>query len=296
MMGCIRKFEYQAPRTLEEALEILGAHRNKAGILAGGTDLVVQLKQGVKRPACVVDVKKIPELNVLDWNPEEGLRIGAAVPISRILTFPVVRERYSILAQACSGMGSTQLRNRATLGGNVCNAAPSADSAPALLCLGAGATLASGKGSRVISLEEFFLSPGETVRLDTELLVEIRIPTPEAFSAGSYLKHATRERMDIAVVGVASFLTFSTPDRELKSIRIALGAVAPRPVRATRAEDVLTKTSFGRQAVEAAAEQAADEAEPISDVRGSLEYRREIVRVLTRRSLSKACESLGINI
>jgi carbon-monoxide dehydrogenase medium subunit len=296
MMGCIKKFEYQAPRSLGEALEILDQCGEKAGVLAGGTDLIVQMKQGLKRPACIVDVKKIPELNVLDWKPEDGLRIGAAVPISRLLALPVVLEKYEVLAQACSGIGSMQLRNRATLGGNICNAAPSADSAPGLLCLGAKAALASSKGLRVISLEDFFLGPGETARSKREILVEILIPTPESLSAGCYLKHSTRERMDIAVAGVAAFLTLSTPGRGLKAARIALGAVAPRPMRAPKAEVLLTTNHFDRQGVEAAAGQAANEAAPISDLRGSAEYRREIVRVLARRTLNKACESLGVTI
>jgi carbon-monoxide dehydrogenase medium subunit len=296
MMGCIKKFEYQAPRSLGEALEILDQCGEKAGVLAGGTDLIVQMKQGLKRPACIVDVKKIPELNVLDWKPEDGLRIGAAVPISRLLALPVVLEKYEVLAQACSGIGSMQLRNRATLGGNICNAAPSADSAPALLCLGAKAALASSKGLRVISLEDFFLGPGETARSKREILVEILIPTPESLSAGCYLKHSTRERMDIAVAGVAAFLTLSTPGRGLKAARIALGAVAPRPMRAPKAEVLLTTNHFDRQGVEAAAAQAANEAAPISDLRGSAEYRREIVRVLARRTLNKACESLVVTI
>ena len=296
MAGSIKNFEYQAPRSLDLALDILDQHGEKAGVLAGGTDLIVQMKQGVKRPVCIVDVKKIPELNVLDWKPEDGLHIGAAVPISRLLTLPVVWEKYAVLAQACSGIGSMQLRNRATLGGNICNAAPSADSAPALLCLGAKVALGSGKGLRIISLADFFLAPGETVRLKQELLVEILIPAPESLSAGCYLKHGTREKMDIAVAGVASFLSLSTPDRKVKAVRIALGAVAPRPMRASQAEALLTKNHFDRQGIEAAAEQAAKEAEPISDLRGSAEYRRQMVKVLTRRTLNKACESLGVNI
>lgn len=296
MTGSIKKFDYRAPRSLKQALEILDHHGEEARVLAGGTDLIVQMKQGTTHPACVVDVKKIPELNVLDWKLEDGLHIGAAVPISRLLTLPVVWEKYNILAQACSGIGSMQLRNRATIGGNICNAAPSADSAPPLLCLRAKAVMFSSKGVRAIPMEDFFLAPGKTARDNRELLVEIVIPTPESLSSGCYLKHGTREKMDIAVAGVASFLSLSAQDRKLKAVRIALGAVAPRPMRAPRAEAILTKNLLNRQNIEAAAEQAANEAEPISDLRGSAEYRREIVKVLTRRTLSKACESLGVTI
>jgi aerobic carbon-monoxide dehydrogenase medium subunit len=296
MMGSIKNFEYLAPRSLKQAFEILDRHEEAASVLAGGTDLVVQMKQGVAHPACVVDVKKIPDLNVLDWNLEDGLHIGAAVPISRLLSLPVVWEKYNILAQACSGIGSMQLRNRATVGGNICNAAPSADSASPLLCLGAKVVMVSSKGLRTIPMEDFFLAPGKTARIHRELLVEIVIPTPESLSSGCYLKHGTREKMDIAVAGVASFLSLSAQDRKLKAVRIALGAVAPRPMRAPRAEAILTKNLLNRQNIEAAAEQAANEAEPISDLRSSAEYRREIVKVLTRRTLNKACESLGVTI
>jgi CO/xanthine dehydrogenase FAD-binding subunit len=296
MMGCINRFEYQAPRSLKQALEILDHHGEEARVLAGGTDLIVQMKQGTVHPACIVDVKKIPELNVLDWKPEDGLHIGAAVPISRFLAFPVVWDKFNILAQACSGIGSMQIRNRATLGGNISNAAPSADSAPPLLCLGAKAVMASSKGLRAIPLEDFFLAPGETARNNRELLVKIVVPTPGSLSAGCYVKHGTREKMDIAVAGVASFLSLSTQDRKLKAVRIALGAVGPRPMRASQAEVVLTKNLLNREGIEAAAVQAAKEAEPISDLRSSAEYRRELVKVLTRRTLNKACESLGVTI
>jgi carbon-monoxide dehydrogenase medium subunit len=296
MMGSVKNVEYLAPRSLNQALDILDRHGEQASVLAGGTDLIVQMKQGMVHPACIVDVKKIPELNVLDWKPEDGLHIGAAVPIRRLLALPVVWEKYNILAQACSGIGSMQLRNRATIGGNICNAAPSADSAPPLLCLRAKAVMFSSKGVRGIPLEDFFLAPGETARINRELLVEIVIPTPESLSSGCYLKHGTREKMDIAVAGVASFLSLSAQDRKLKAVRIALGAVAPRPMRAPQTEAILTKNLLNRQNIEAAAEQAANEAEPISDLRGSAEYRREIVKVLTRRTLNKACESLGVTI
>jgi carbon-monoxide dehydrogenase medium subunit len=292
MMGSVKNVEYLAPRSLNQALDILDRHGEQASVLAGGTDLIVQMKQGMVHPACIVDVKKIPELNVLDWKPEDGLHIGAAVPIRRLLALPVVWEKYNILAQACSGIGSMQLRNRATIGGNICNAA----SAPPLLCLRAKAVMFSSKGVRGIPLEDFFLAPGETARINRELLVEIVIPTPESLSSGCYLKHGTREKMDIAVAGVASFLSLSAQDRKLKAVRIALGAVAPRPMRAPQTEAILTKNLLNRQNIEAAAEQAANEAEPISDLRGSAEYRREIVKVLTRRTLNKACESLGVTI
>jgi carbon-monoxide dehydrogenase medium subunit len=189
-----------------------------------------------------------------------------------------------------------QIKNRGTIGGNICNAAPSADSAPPLLCLGAKVVLASSRAFRSIALDNFFLAPGKNALAADELLVEIEIPTPPAQSAGCYLRHTTREEMDIAVAGVASFLTSAPEKGRLKSARIALGAVAPTPLRAHGAEAVLVNKTVTPALVERAAEQAVREAGPISDLRGSAEYRRELVRVLVRRTLKKACQEIGIEI
>jgi CO/xanthine dehydrogenase FAD-binding subunit len=292
----IGKFKYQAPDSLPEALKILETPGPAGKILAGGTDLILQMKQGIFRPVSVVDVKQIPELNRLDWDLPGGLRLGAAVPLSRLLAFPALPKAFSILLQACSLIGSWQIKNRGTIGGNLCNAAPSADSAPPLLCLGARVVLASHKATRTMALEDFFLAPGKTALNEDELLVEIEVPNPPTPSAGSYLRHTTREEMDISVAGVASFLTISPENGRLLSARIALGAVAPTPLRASGAESILVGKMVTPKMIEQAAEQAAEEAKPISDLRGSSDYRRELVRVLTRRTLRSACEELGIEV
>ncbi len=292
----IGKFEYKKPGSLRTTLRILNNKGADARILAGGTDLILQIKQGQISPSLVLDVKNVPELNRLDWNEDRGLRIGAAVPLSKLLTFVAISERYSILAQACSVIGSMQIRNRGTIGGNICNAAPSADSAPALLCLGARAIVASKNGNRKINLDDFFMAPGKTSIGADELLVEIEVPTPPAHSAGCYMRHTTREEMDIAVAGVASFLTMSPRSKKLKEVRIALGAVAPTPLRVHGAEALLIGKPVTERIIEEVAEEAAEEAKPISDIRASAEYRRELVKVLTRRTLRKSCEMLGIEI
>ncbi len=292
----IGKFEYKQPGSLRTTLRILNNKGADARILAGGTDLILQIKQGQISPSLVLDVKNVPELNRLDWNEDRGLRIGAAVPLSKLLTFVAISERYSILAQACSVIGSMQIRNRGTIGGNICNAAPSADSAPALLCLGARAIVASKNGNRKINLDDFFMAPGKTSIGADELLVEIEVPTPPAHSAGCYMRHTTREEMDIAVAGVASFLTMSPRSKKLKEVRIALGAVAPTPLRVHGAEALLIGKPVTERIIEEVAEKAAEEAQPISDIRASAEYRRELVKVLTRRTLRKSCEMLGIEI
>jgi len=292
----IGKFQYRAPSSLPEVLKILETKEGIVKVLAGGTDLMLLMKQGLVCPSLVVDVKQVPELNRLEWSAKEGLRLGAAVPLSRLLAFNGLPKEFGILWQACSLIGSIQIKNRGTIGGNICNAAPSADSAPPLLCLGAKVVLASSRAFRTMALDDFFLAPGKNALTDDELLVEIDIPTPLAHSAGCYLRHTTREEMDIAVAGVASFLTSTPEKRRLQSARIALGAVAPTPLRARKAEAVLLGKTITPALITQAAEQAAGEINPISDVRGSAEYRRELVRVLVRRTLRKACKELGIEV
>ena len=292
----IGQFEYRKPGSLRETLRLLknkGAHIK---VMAGGTDLILQIKQGQISPSLVLDVKNVPELNRLEWNEAGGLHIGAAVPLSKLLASAIVSERFNILAQACSVIGSMQIRNLGTVGGNICNAAPSADLAPALLCLGARAIVASNTGTRKVNLDDFFVAPGETIMGSNELLIEIEVPTPPAHSAGCYMRHTTREEMDIAVAGVASFLTMSPRSKKLKEVRIALGAVAPTPLRAHDAEALLIGKAVTQRIIEEVAEKAAEEANPISDIRASAEYRRELVKVLTRRTLQKSCEMLGIEI
>ena len=292
----IGKFEYKAPDSLPELLKILETETLGGKMLAGGTDLILQMKQGLVRPSVVVDVKKIPELNQIEWSEEEGLHIGAAVSFKRLLAFTESPKELGVLFQACSLIGSVQIKNRGTIGGNICNAAPSADSAPALLCLGASVVLASGKGARTIPLNDFFLGPGKTALADDELLVEIEVPAPPALSAGCYLRHTTREEMDIAVAGAASFLALAPHEKYVKTARIALGAVAPTPMRARGAEAILTGKTITREIIEEAAESAALEASPISDLRGSEGYRRELIRVLVRRTLIRISEELGLTI
>ena len=276
---------------MEEALSLLASHRENAKILAGGTDLAVQMKYGRTQPAVLVDVKKVPELNRLESDCEKGLFIGAAVPFTRLVSFPAVLSDYALLYEACSLIGSFQLRSRATIGGNICNAAPSADSAPVLLCLEARAIAAKTGGARTIPLRDFFVGSGKTQLSPEELLVGIEIPAPPKPSSGAYLRHIPRQDMDIAVVGVSSFLVFDPAGGRCLGARIALGAVAPTPMRAAAAESVLGGRSLTKEIIDEAAQRAAAEARPISDVRGSASYRREIVRVLTRRTLEKAADA-----
>jgi carbon-monoxide dehydrogenase medium subunit len=290
----MKGFKYYAPNSLEEALSLLNNQMEKVKVLAGGTDLIVQMKNGNPRPAIIVDAKKIPELNRLDWDDGKSLYIGAAVPLSKIITYPPVMQKFSILYQACSIIGSMQLRNRGTIGGNICNAAPSADSAPPLICLGAKAIVAQLEGTRIVPLDSFFQEPGKTALAPNELLVEIEVPAPPNHSSGCYLRHTPRQDMDIAVVGVASFLIISKQKKQCQEARIVLGAVAPTPIRVPQAESILAGRVLTDEAIEEAAERAMEAARPISDIRGSAEYRKEIIKVLTRRTLYRAWETQRI--
>jgi carbon-monoxide dehydrogenase medium subunit len=284
----VKEFEYYGPASLDEVLSLLERHGGDAKVLAGGTDLMVQMKSGKVSPAVVIDIKKVPELQRLEWDYDRGLFIGAAVSISRMASLPAIASRYELLLEACSLIGSFQLRSRATVGGNICNGAPSADSAPPLLSLEARAIAVKRGATRTIPLSDFFLGPGKTALTPVELLAGIEIPTPPVPSSGAYLRHIPRQEMDIAVAGVSSFLLFEADGESCREARIALGAVAPTPVRARAAEAVLQGAKLTEEVLREASERAAAEARPITDVRGSASYRREIVGVLTRRTLGQA--------
>ena len=218
-----------------------------------------------------------------------GLTIGAAATVRAVETSAVVRAKYPVLAYAASTLASIQIRNLATVAGNICRASPSADMPPALLVLDAAVVLAGPAGERVVPLAEFFTGPGRTVRQPNELLTEIRVPPPQPHSGAAYIKHSPRRAMDLAVVGVAAAVTLQ--DGLCRNVRIALGAVAATPRRAREAEAVLEGCEPTAARLEEAARVAATECSPISDVRGSADYRREMVRVNTARALQQALEA-----
>ncbi len=290
----MKDFEYYAPDSLNHALSLMERHSGSAMVLAGGTDLIVQMKRGRAHPDVLVDVKKIPDLARLEWDEEGGLFLGAAVPLARIAVFAPLASRYGFLRDACSSIGSLQLRSRGTMGGNICNGAPSADSAPPLLCLAARAVVARLGATRVLPLADFFAGPGKTTLAPDELLVGLEIPPPPLHSSGSYLRHIPRQEMDIAAAGVAAFLVLSPENGLCRDARIALAAVAPTPIRVPEAEAILLGTSLTADVIERAAACAAAAAHPISDMRGSAEYRRELVRVLTKRAIATASNGIRL--
>jgi len=278
----MRAFEYFAPRSLAEATEVLAKYQGEARTVAGGTDLLLKMKAGRLSPKAIVNIKRIPELRGLTFNSH--LTLGALTTLEEIKQSSIIRERYPALSDAAATMASVQIRNLATVGGNMCNAAPSADLAPILIALNAAARLAGFKGERRIPLEDFFTGPGTTVLAPGELLVSLEVPPPAGPSV--YLKHSPREHMDIAVVGIGLALRGYNPlSQECAEPRVVLGAVAPVPLRARRAEAELTGGPLAAERIDRAAKIAAEEAKPIDDVRGSAWYRRRMVAVLTRRGL-----------
>jgi CO/xanthine dehydrogenase FAD-binding subunit len=286
----VRRFELALPRNVDEVLRVLRERGPDAKLLAGGTDLLPQMKNGLLKPACVVDLSGVERVRTLQADAR-GLRVGAAVSARALERDAPTQRTYTSLAESGALVGSVQVRNLATLGGNLCNAAPSADMAPPLLALDAEAVIAGPKGERRIPIADFFTGVRRTVLAPDELLVELVVPAPGPRSGGQYLRHTPRRELDIAVVGVASQLTLS--DGVCSKARIALAAVAPVPLRARAAEQALEGKPVTAEAIERAAELAVGVAKPISDQRGSADYRRHLVRVLTRRTLRTALTRAG---
>jgi CO/xanthine dehydrogenase FAD-binding subunit len=280
------KFEYLAPTTLEDALSLLSKYKAKAKVIAGGTDLVPKLKRReTGAPEYVIDIKSIPGLDKIKPNGS-GLNIGALATIGAVESSAIIQQKFSILAQAARSMASPQVRNRGTIAGNICNAVPSADSAPALLTLGARLKLISQKGERVVGIEQFFTGPNQTVLTNDEVLAEIQLPNMPPKSKGVYLKLSPRRAMDLAIVGVAAVVI--PQDGICQDIRLALGAVAPTPIRTKEAEEMLKGQKLDDSSIAKAAKTAAGEAKPIDDHRASAEYRRDMVEVLVKRAIKQA--------
>jgi carbon-monoxide dehydrogenase medium subunit len=285
----LRPFDYHAPRTLPEAVALLRELGEFARPIAGGTDLVVQMKEGGTRfpyPDMVVSLAAIDEMRAIEFDPSSGLRIGATARLADIAASPDVRSTYAALAEGAGIVGSIQTMNMGTIGGNVCNAAPSADTAPALLIYEAEAVIAGREGRRNVPVSDFFRGPGQTVLEQGELLAEIRLPVPPPGTGAAYQRHTPRKQMDIAVVGVAASLTLV--GGAISRALIGLGAVAPTPVRATQAETLLVGREPSETAFAEAAQAAPDECSPIDDIRGSADFRRHLARVMTERMLAEA--------
>ncbi len=284
----MQDFEYNTPRTLSEAVALMAEKGEASRPLAGGTDILVQLRGGRRRVERIVDVKHVPELNEMTFSRESGLVLGAAVPCYRLYQDPEISEAYPGIMDAASMIGGIQIQGRATLGGNLCNAAPSADGIPPLIVQGGKCVIAGPHGTREIAVEDFCTAPGRNVLQDGELLVSMRIPAPSAGSGARYLRFIPRNEMDIAVAGVGSWVQLSPDNRSFVSARVALASVAPTPLLVEDAGARLAGREVSKEAIEDAAQAAMDAARPISDMRGTVQQRRHLVGVLTRRTLEGA--------
>ncbi len=285
------EFNYYKASTLREALELVDRLEDFK-VIAGGTDLVMDLRIGRYKPRNIVDISEIKEL---DYIVDEGdyVRIGALAKLQNIMESPIVRTKAPVLAEAIYQMASWQIRNVATIGGNLCNASPAADTAPPLMVLEAKLKLVSKDGERIVPVTEFFLGPRKTVLKKNELLAEIIVPY-EKDAGSSMIKLGRRSAFTLSIVAVATLV--KVENGKFKDVRVALNSVAPKPVRARSVEEALKGKEVSLEAIEEASKLVVNDISPISDVRASAEYRREMSIILTRDSLLKSLERIGYRI
>jgi carbon-monoxide dehydrogenase medium subunit len=286
----LNNFDYVAPATLAEATAALANGKGTARVLAGGTDLIVQLREHLREADVVVDVKRIGELNELSYSPSTGLRLGAAVPCYRIYEHAEIAAAYPALADAARIVGGWQIQSRASVGGNLCNSSPAGDTIGPLIALDARCLIAGPKGTREVNAAEFCIAPGKNVLQRGELLATLVFPPPAAGSGSAYQRFIPRNEMDIAVVGAASWVKLASGRKTIEQARIGLCAIAPTPKFAEEASRFLAGKPATEETFAAAGELAKKVASPISDMRGTAEYRRHLVGVLTKRTLAAALE------
>ncbi len=274
-------FEYFVPSTPEETAALLAKYKD-ATILAGGTDLFIKMKQGLIEPKVIIRVK---QPSFIEERPD-GFHIGAATKLRTIEKSQVMTERFRALFEAIRLVGSVQIRYMATLGGNLCNASPAADTAPPLLVMGAEVKMLSANGARTVALKEFFLGPGKTMLSKSEMLTEIHIPSPRAHTGTSFIR-LSRASMDIAKISIAVMLQLDT-NKRISDAKIALGSVAPTPIMANESADLLTGNRLTRETLNRVSHSVADEIRPITDIRGTAEYRKDVSHVITRDAIEVA--------
>jgi len=284
------RFEYHEPSTLEEALRLMSELGGNARVLAGGTDLLVRMKLKIDKPTHVISLARVPGMGEIIPRNGHAVSIGSAVTASALAGHELMRDRFAPLALAASRLGAPMIRNRATIGGNLVNARPAADLPPPCMVLNAELKLKSAAGERQVSVNEFFLGPGETIIEPHELLLSVHVETPPPWSGGSYIKLGARKTLEISMVNVATLLTLESPDGPIVDARIALGAVAPTPVRAYEAEQLLIGEQPSEELFRRAGEVGVGLCSPITDHRGTMEYRCMMIEVLTKRALLSALE------
>ena len=279
----MRSFAFFEPTTIEEASSLLAQNDDEATILAGGTDLLIGLKDHIETPKSVISLAQIPGLDGIMYDESTGLSIGGMTKMRSIEQSSIIRNRYTALAEGASEVGSIQIRNLATLAGNICNASPAADTVAALLVFGAQVEIAGTYGKRTVPIRDFFLGPGESTLKRDEIVTGFICPPRPASSGSYYIKQKIREVMDLAFIGVAASLQLTSG--VVEDVKIGLAAVAPTPIRATDAEDILKGNPLTEAILNEAASAASAQSSPISDLRCSADYREEMVRVLTKRTI-----------
>ena len=284
----MQDFEYVAPTTLEDAVRLMAESGPRAKALAGGTDILIQLRSGRFQIDRLVDVKNVPELNELSCSEANGLTVGAAVPCCLIYEDETVQQLYPGLVDAAFLIGGIQIQGRATIGGNLCNSSPSGDTIPALIALEAICNVAGPNGSRSFPVEEFCTGPGRNQLQEGELLVSLDFPSPKPNSGAAFLRFIPRNEMDIAIANSGVSVVLDDAKEKVVSAKIAVGAVAPTPVMASAAADSMAGKEANEATIEEAAEAAKAVANPINDMRGTIPQRVHLVGVLTKRALRTA--------
>ena len=286
-MHLLPRFDYYEPRDMVEACRLLSEMKGSARIIAGGTDILVNMKKGLLSPKCLVSIGKIPGISEIE--PQNGgISIGAHLIIEKLVEFDLIKKKLPILSKAASVLGSPLVRNRATIGGNIVNARPAADLPPPLIAMGAKVKLKSRRQEREVALEKFFKGPGQTVLKPGEILTRIVIDEMPPFTGGDYIKLMHRRSLEIAIVAVAARITLDGPDGVIKDAKIVLSSVAPKAIHAVRAQKALIGEKPTAKLFEHAAKIASGECTPIDDIRGGAEYRCAMVDVLTKRTLTGA--------
>jgi carbon-monoxide dehydrogenase medium subunit len=291
--GNMQSFDYMAPKSAEEVIALLANKNGDARILCGGTDLLVQLREGRRKAGLVIDIKNIPELTQITFDPQNKLRIGAAASCHDICHDPNVSQHYPGLVDGIKLIGGVQIQNRASVGGNLCNASPAADATPALIVHEASCNISGPNGSRALPVEEFCVAPGQNALQAGEFLTSISIPAPKERFGAHYLRFIPRNEMDIAVVGAGASVILDESGEGFISARIALGAVAPTPLFASDAGAFLSGKAITHANIKEAARMAQSVARPITDLRGTAEHRKHLCAVLVERALEKAIERAG---
>jgi len=288
----MRDFNYFEPKSVKEAISLLGKYEGNAKALAGGTDLIVMMQNKKIRPKCLVNIKHIPNLSYINYDAKHAVKIGALTTLREIEKSVQIEKNHNILHQVVHKMASPSVRNLATIGGNLCNASPAADMAPSLTCLKAKAKVAGPKGERLIEMEDFFAGPGKTVLQDNELLLEIQVPPLPSRTTVVYLRHGKRGAAEVATVAIAAAITLETSGEKCKEARITIGSAAPTPSRVPDAEKMLVGKVIDESLIEKVARAVSNAARPITDVHSSAQYRKEMVELFTKRTLGLAMGQL----